>query len=158
MTARMREGGFPRVLLLSSPVEGFVNPPQRMQPAEVTHSMPSRIAGVGWFVTGGLGSQLHVGNMPLAYGAPDPLVRGINNRSNLDRLSGYLDATPYLTDKSDIVALLTLEHQVTVHNLMARAGYEASRFREVQAKSRWRDVPLAQQGALRPSSMRWWWR
>jgi hypothetical protein len=149
-SARMREGGFPRVLLLSSPVEGFVNPPQRMQPAEVTHSMAIEDRWGGWFVTGSLGSQLHVGNMPLAYGAPDPLVRGINNRSNLDRLSGYMDATPYLTDKSDIVALLTLEHQVTVHNLMARAGYEASRFREVQAKSHWQDLPAQQQGALRP--------
>jgi hypothetical protein len=149
-SARLREGGFPRVLLLSSPVEGSVNPALRMEPAEVTQSMAIEDRWGGWFVTGSLGSQLHVGNMPLAFGAPDPLVRSIHNRSNLDRLSGYMDATPYLTDKSDVVALLTLEHQVTVHNLMARAGYEASRLHEVQARPHWQDLPPQQQAALRP--------
>jgi hypothetical protein len=149
-SAGVREGGIPRVLLFSSPVEGMVNPPQRMQPAIVTHSMAIEDRWGGWFVTGSLGSQLHVGNMPLEQGAPDPLVRGINNRSNLDRLSSYIDAAPYLTDKSDIVALLTIEHQVTVQNLIARAGYEASRFREVQVKAHWQDLPATQQAALRP--------
>jgi hypothetical protein len=148
-SAGMREGGIPRVLLLSSAVEGFVNPPQRNQPAEVTHSMALEDRWGGWFVTGSLGSQLHVGNMPLAFGAPDPLVRGIHNRSNLAGLKDHINAAPYLTDKSDIVALLTLEHQVTVHNLIARAGYEASRFREVQAMPRWQDLPAQQQGAMR---------
>jgi hypothetical protein len=36
-----------------------------------------------------------------------------------------LDTSRYLTDKSDIVALLVLEHQVSVHNLIIHANYKS---------------------------------
>jgi hypothetical protein len=35
-----------------------------------------------------------------------------------------LDTTPYLTNRSDIVALLVLEHQVRVQNEIVRASYD----------------------------------
>jgi hypothetical protein len=149
-SAGMRLGGVPRVMVLSSPVEGQVNPPLREGAAEVTPAMALEDRWGGWFVTGSLGSQLHVGNLPLA-GAPDPTVRNIHNRSNLDGLAGYIDATPYLTDKSDIVALLALEHQAHTQNLLTRTRYEASTIGETAHAHRWSDLQPQQQAALQPS-------
>ena len=37
-------------------------------------------------------------------------------------LQGVIDTAPYLTDKSDVVALMVLEHQVLVHNQITRAN------------------------------------
>ena len=142
-------GRLPKVQLLSSPIEGQVNPPLREGPVEVTHATAIEDRWGGWFVTGSLGSQLHVGNLPLA-GAPDPTVRNIHNRSNLGGLQGYIDATPYSTDKSDIVALLTLEHQAYVQNLITSTRYEASTISEVADARRWSDLQPQQQAALQP--------
>jgi hypothetical protein len=38
------------------------------------------------------------------------------------------DTQPYITDKSDVVALVVLAHQVTVHNLITRANFKTRRF------------------------------
>ena len=54
-------------------------------------------------------------------------------RGNIDTLDGLFDTTPYLTDKSDVVALLVLQHQVTVQNLLTRANFEV---RKALARSR----------------------
>jgi hypothetical protein len=45
-------------------------------------------------------------------------------RGNIDTLEGLFDTKPYLSDKSDVVALLVLQHQVTVQNLLTRANFE----------------------------------
>ena len=52
---------------------------------------------------------------------------------NLDRaalanrlsVEGLIDAAPYLTPHSDIVALMVLEHQTKMHNLITAANYHA---------------------------------
>lgn len=149
-SASLRPGGIPKVMLLSSPIDGQVNPPLRDGPAEVTHAMAIEDRWGGWFVTGSLGSQLHVGNLPVA-GTADPTVRNIHNRSNLNGLQGYIDATPYPTDKSDIVALLTLEHQAYVQNLITRARYEASTLEDAAQARRWSELEPRQQDSLRPA-------
>jgi len=149
-SAALQPGGIPRVLLLSSPVEAQANPPSRTRPVEVTHAMAIEDRWGGWFVTGSLGAQLHVGNLPLA-GIPDPAVRNIHNRSNLAGLQGYIDATPYITDKSDVVALLVLEHQVYVQNLITRVRYEAAAQEGTTQAQRWSALPARQQAALQPS-------
>lgn len=69
----------------------------------------------GWYVTGTHGSQTHMGNAV----APDPDRPGDLDQSangNLTTLAGRFDATNYLTTTSDLVALLTLEHQAGVTN------------------------------------------
>ena len=72
----------------------------------------------GWYVTGTHGGQVHMGN--LIADVP-PGLPGINkNKVPLDRSSGAnvtdlctrVDTTPYLSDYSDIVALMVLGHQV----------------------------------------------
>ena len=46
-------------------------------------------------------------------------------KGNLDTLDGLFDVQPYLTDQSDIVALLVLQHQADVQNLITRVSYDA---------------------------------
>jgi hypothetical protein len=125
-SAALQPGGIPRVMVLSSLVEDHLNPAGRQVPVEVTHATALEDRWGGWFVTGRLGNQLHLGNLPLK-GPADPVVRAIHNRSNLDGLRAHFDTSPYITDKSDIAALLVLEHQAYVQNLITRLKYESSR-------------------------------
>jgi hypothetical protein len=78
----------------------------------------------GWYVTGTHGDQVHLGNMVIKtiydFDRLDELRVG-----NLDTLEGLFDTKPYLTDKSDIVALLVLQHQADVQNLITRVSYDA---------------------------------
>jgi hypothetical protein len=121
-SAALSGGGVPLVLVRSSSVVGEMNPAGRLLPATVTHATAVEDRWGGWYVTGRLGVQQHLGNLPLAT-SRDSAVSEISNRSNLPGLSGYFDTAPYMSDKSDIVALLVLEHQSYVHNLLTRAKY-----------------------------------
>jgi hypothetical protein len=74
----------------------------------------------GWYVTGTAGKQDHLGNT-----VPDPATGGvIANRLNRTSLAGLLDTSRYLAPTSDIVALLTLEHQTRMTNLITRVGWD----------------------------------
>ena len=79
----------------------------------------------GWYVTGTTGSQSHLGNnVALA----DPLHPGDANLSasqNVTSLDAFFDTSRYLTGTSDIVALMTLEHQCRMANLITRVGWDA---------------------------------
>lgn len=148
-SAALQTGGVPLVLVRSSRVEGEMSPAGRVVPAEVTHATALEDRWGGWYVTGRLGVQLHLGNMPLA-GPPDPTVRHINNRVNLDSLSSYIDTTPYTSDTSDVVALLVLEHQSYVHNLITRAKYTiASRQGAPKSEATWNSFSNEQRRTLR---------
>ncbi len=79
----------------------------------------------GWYVTGQSGDQEHMGNAIVRNAADDdrlPVSAGTRNLSSLDR---FLDTGAYLTPHSDIVALMTLEHQTQMDNLITRVGWEA---------------------------------
>ena len=68
----------------------------------------------GWYVTGRHGAIQHSGNMRLP---PDGLVeRNPAAGLNVTDLSSLFDVRPYLAPTSDIVALMTLEHQVGAMN------------------------------------------
>jgi len=54
--------------------------------------------------------------------APDVLDR--RGSQNLTSLAGRFDFTGYIAQTSDIVALMTLEHQTRMVNLMIRAGWD----------------------------------
>src|ERR1700733_9469236 len=79
----------------------------------------------GWYVTGKHGSQGHLGNnAQLA----DPLFPGRavkEGTQNVTSLAGFFDTSRYLAPTSDIVALMTLEHQTRMSNLMTRIGWDA---------------------------------
>ena len=79
----------------------------------------------GWYVTGATGSQTHLGNNtslidPVRPGGPAP-----PSSQNLTSLADLFDTSKYLVPTSDIVALMTLEHQTRMTNLMIRIGWDA---------------------------------
>jgi hypothetical protein len=79
----------------------------------------------GWYVTGTHGSQVHLGNNPQL---ADPLNPGRavkEGTQNVTSLAGFFDTSRYLAPTSDIVALMTLEHQTRMNNLMTRIGWDA---------------------------------
>ena len=76
----------------------------------------------GWYVTGTHGQQRHMGNCILA---DDTVSEKLNVESgaNVTDLSSYFQLRPYLTPHSDIVALMVLEHQATMHNVLTAANH-----------------------------------
>jgi hypothetical protein len=78
----------------------------------------------GWYVTGKDGGAMHLGNIQLSpHAAPVSLDKA--RRGSLESLRSLLDTSPYLRGSSDIVALLVLDHQVTVHNQIIHANYKS---------------------------------
>ncbi|MCA9126078.1 MAG: hypothetical protein KDB22_03295 [Planctomycetales bacterium] len=77
----------------------------------------------GWYVTGKHGAIQHMGNAIAQDSTrPEWLDRDVGaNRSDLHELC---DTSRYLRPDSDIVALMVLEHQSQMHNLIARASLE----------------------------------
>jgi hypothetical protein len=118
-------GGVPLFSVLSSPVTVNGEALSGKTVIEVTDRTPIEDRWAGWYVTGRHGEQKHLGNILVE----SPKQSGpIEGRGNLDTLQGLLDTRPYLTDKSDIVALLVLEHQVTIQNLITRINFKARSF------------------------------
>ena len=74
-------------------------------------------------MTGEHGTQTHLGNLPTDN---DPKLVGHSDaeRFNLKSLEGWLDTKPYITNKSDVIALMVLEHQTTVQNYITRASFK----------------------------------
>jgi hypothetical protein len=86
----------------------------------VNHSTPISGRWGGYYVTGLSGKQPHRGNL-FASQKPDD----VSNR-NITDLSRFLDTGVYPAKTSDIVALLVLEHQTYIQNLMTRLNTEAA--------------------------------
>ena len=76
----------------------------------------------GWYVTGTTQFQHH-GNS-VAPNPDQPSVLDLRGNQNLMSLAGRLDTSAYLTSTSDIVALMVLEHQTRMTNLITRLGWE----------------------------------
>jgi hypothetical protein len=77
----------------------------------------------GWYVTGQHGSIRHMGN-GIANRSEDPEEMDFDSGANRTDLTEFFKRDPYLTPHSDIVALMLLEHQTQMHNLLARASME----------------------------------
>ena len=84
---------------------------------------PLRNRWGGWYVTGQHGDQVHLGNLIVSDVAAlqDLDSLRVGNITNLD---GLLDMSPYPVRHSDIVALLVIEHQVAMQNLITRVNYD----------------------------------
>ncbi|MBZ5674816.1 MAG: hypothetical protein LAP61_11265 [Acidobacteriia bacterium] len=79
----------------------------------------------GWYVTGNTGSQTHLGNNtnlvdPVRSGGPST-----EPTQNLTSLAQMFDTSKYIEPTSDVVALMTLEHQSRMTNLMIRVGWDS---------------------------------
>ncbi len=87
------------------------------------HRSPLKERWGGWYVTGTHGDQNHMGNAVVEdRNQPDRLQT--EGTQNLVDLHGKVDTGAYLTPHSDIVALMTLEHQTQMVNLIIRVGWE----------------------------------
>jgi hypothetical protein len=88
------------------------------------HRSPLSLRWGGWYVTGTHAGDVHLGNAFLTDKAhPEKLDPAAG--ANLTNLHDRLDTTRYLSPHSDIVALLLLEHQVRMHNLISRLHRDA---------------------------------
>lgn len=87
------------------------------------HNSPLNERWGGWYVTGTHPQELHLGNL---FAADSDQINRLDMHSgaNVTDLRPYFDTAPYLSRDSDIVALLVLEHQVRMQNLLTRANYE----------------------------------
>ncbi|MCA1586708.1 MAG: hypothetical protein LC791_18700, partial [Acidobacteria bacterium] len=90
----------------------------------VDHREPIRNRWGGWFVTGSRVPARHMGNRAMLHpDAADP--EHTPPAPKLASVGGQFDAQGYPSPHSDIVALLVLEHQAHLTNLLTRAGWEA---------------------------------
>jgi hypothetical protein len=85
----------------------------------------------GWFVTGSMGGQKHLGNAAPDPQRPDRVVA--EGGKDWETLEGHVDMKPYLAPGSDVVALMTLEHQARMTNLITRVSWE-TRIAEADGK------------------------
>jgi hypothetical protein len=87
------------------------------------HRTPLPKRWAGYYVTGG-STLPHLGNRTFSLEAgllPD------RPQEILRTVAGKVDTSRYLTDTSDIVALMVLEHQCLMHNLLINASMEYRR-------------------------------
>lgn len=76
----------------------------------------------GWYVTGTHGSMRHMGNIILDKDAEaEDLDRQAG--ANVTNLLDLVNTQPYLSQHSDIVALMVLQHQTTMHNILTAANH-----------------------------------
>jgi hypothetical protein len=118
-------GGVPRFLLGS----GYIGPDGELVSHEAwiltSPETPFRSRWGGWYVTGRHDELAHLGNVVVgsidALNDVDALRVG-----TVDDVAGLFDASRYRTTKSDIVALLVLEHQVETQNQISRLRFETA--------------------------------
>src|SRR5690606_26365038 len=116
-------GGVPRFITGS----GYTNAAGQLVAHEgwilTSDRTPLRSRWGGWYVSGFHGSQVHLGNVIIRAMSDFERLEElrVGNVANLD---GIVDTSAYLTNTSDIVALLILEHQVRVQNAITRAGWD----------------------------------
>ena len=93
------------------------------------HTSPFSQRWGGYYVTGTHGRMRHMGNILVDANQGRTAV-DYDDGANVTDLSPFLDTKPYLTDESDLVALMVLEHQTQMQNLITLARYEEIRGRE----------------------------
>lgn len=89
---------------------------------EVDHTTPFEKRWGGYYITGKHGTMRHMGNTCVEDPLSEKFDRSIG--ANTTSLRKHFDVTPYLTEHSDIVAMLVLDHQVFMHNVLTRANFE----------------------------------
>lgn len=107
--------GVPGHLLRSFQTDKVGNPTSGLK--RITHDTPLEKRWAGWYVTGLHGDEIHLGNMIGSGG--NPAFSG-----NLTSLKSYFDVNMYLVPGSDIVALMVIDHQAHMQNLITRFNYE----------------------------------
>ena len=87
------------------------------------HRSPLTERWGGWYVTGTHGAQRHMGNV-FAENREHPEEIDRESGANVTDLKGRIDTGMYLAPTSDLAALMVLEHQTRMTNLITRVGWE----------------------------------
>jgi len=88
------------------------------------HRTPFAERWGGWYVTGTHGEQRHRGNA-VAEDPAEPETLETEGTQNLTSLAGRFAPAGYLSATSDLVALMTFEHQTQMSNFIVRMGWLA---------------------------------
>jgi hypothetical protein len=90
----------------------------------IDHRTPFDLRWGGWFVTGGHELPRHLGNARVTAGSTieDAVTPATVHVTSLE---GRFDPSGYPSQQSDVVALLVIEHQARMLNLITRVGWEA---------------------------------
>ncbi|MEO8097420.1 MAG: hypothetical protein ABI811_06935 [Acidobacteriota bacterium] len=99
------------------------------------HTSPFEDRWGGWYVSGTHGTMKHLGNA-VALNPYRPVELETKNTQNQKDLSAKFDVKKYLAPSSDLIALMTLEHQTRAHYLISSLS---AQFRSAAAN----DLPLA---------------
>jgi hypothetical protein len=89
----------------------------------VDHRTPLDDRWGGWYVTGTKAPRAHLGNVPVHH-VPKSYVREAV-APVLASVAEKFDASAFLLPHSDVAALLVLNHQAHMMNLLTRLGWEA---------------------------------
>ncbi len=116
--------GIPGMLISSSYTDASGMPAFRGAQRITDDRTPFEDRWGGWYVTGTHGDMRHIGNA-VGHDPAHPELLDMRGTQNLTSLAKKFDSHGYLSGVSDIVALMTLEHQTRMTNLMIRAGWEA---------------------------------
>ncbi|HEX2748277.1 MAG TPA: hypothetical protein VHM91_09795 [Verrucomicrobiales bacterium] len=90
----------------------------------IDHTSPISERWGGWYVTGTHGSVEHMGNVTATRDKDGNITLDRKKGANVKSLAPYFDTSRYLRDDSDIVALMTMEHQVAMHSRLVEAAYD----------------------------------
>ncbi len=142
-------GGVPMLMALSSlystgnvPLENYSGI------GNINDTSPIDIRWGGWYVSGEHGTQKHLGNILLEDYAEVARVED-HRRGNIYDLNsaGLVDTSPYPGSGSDIVALMILEHQLSVQNQITYIKFKAPAvlkrrgLDDYAAVEYWKDLP-----------------
>ncbi|MEO7996300.1 MAG: hypothetical protein ABI852_02585 [Gemmatimonadaceae bacterium] len=145
--------GVPGFMVLSSIVDKSGYFLSAVHEGPTVDATPVRNRFGGWYVTGTIGSGTHSGNVfsPKTFSDFDDRA---DARKQLDfvvesqrtNLNGKVELDPYIAPHSDIVALMVLVHETSVHNSMTVVRDAAVKaLREDSAVSRYlKDTTFAQ--------------
>jgi hypothetical protein len=87
------------------------------------HRTPFADRWGGWYVTGQSGTSEHRGNVPVVVSAAE-LQKPRRAAPQLSSVAGRFDTRGFPSEHSDVVALMVLEHQSRMANLLTRVGWE----------------------------------
>jgi hypothetical protein len=117
--------GVPGMLVRSVVADSNGRPLLRLGTHLTTQASPLTERWGGWYVTGTHEGVLHMGNVTAT--DEENATLDMQAGANWTSLMGKIDTSLYLRPTSDIVALMVLEHQCRMHNLLTKASMEYRR-------------------------------
>jgi hypothetical protein len=115
--------GIPGIMVTSVYPSGDGTPAFRGAALATDHRTPFSDRWGGWYVTGTMGAERHMGNA-VAHDSAQPRNLDTAGSQNLTSFGRRFYSTNYLAKTSDIVALMTLEHQTRMTDLMIRTAWD----------------------------------